>query len=124
MAKFFYDSYAVLAYLDGNRRYRNYFEREAGSLTILSLMEVYYAVLREYGEAEAEKAYSAAGKYLVEFDDEDVKEAMRRRLQLRRKKLNLSYADALGYTVAVRLGRRFLTGDEEFEILDNVEYVK
>jgi len=53
-------------------------------------MEAYYAVLKDYGEAEAEKTYSAAGKYLVEFDDEDVKEAMKRRLQLRRKKLNLS----------------------------------
>ncbi len=87
-------------------------------------MEIYYAVLRDYGEVEAEKAYSAAGKFLVEFDEEDVKEGMRRRLQLRRKKLNLSYADALGYSVALRLGVRFLTGDEEFETLDNVEYVK
>ena len=87
-------------------------------------MEIYYGVLKDYGEAEAEKAYSAAGKYLVEFDEEDVKEAMRRRLQLRRKKLNLSYADSLGYTVALRLGVRFLTGDEEFQSLDNIEYVK
>lgn len=87
-------------------------------------MEVYYAVVKDYGEAEAEKAYSATGKYLVEFNDEDVKEAMKRRLQLRRKKLNLSYADALGYTIALRLGVRFLTGDEEFQTLDNVEYVK
>src|SRR5438128_863953 len=53
-----------------------------------------------------------------------IAETMRRRLQLRRKKLNLSYADALGYTVAVRPGLRFLTGDEEFETLDDVEYVK
>ena len=35
-------------------------------------MEVYYAVLKEYGETETEKAYSAAGKYLIEFDDEDI----------------------------------------------------
>ena len=87
-------------------------------------MEIYYAILKDYGEAEAEKAYSAAGKYLVEFNEDDVKEAMRRRLQLRRKRLNLSYADALGYTVAIRLGARFLTGDKEFETLDNVEYLK
>ena len=87
-------------------------------------MEIYYAILKDYGEAEAEKAYSAAGKYLVEFDEEDVKEAMRRRLQFRRKRLNLSYEDALGYTVAIRLGARFLTGDKEFETLDNVEYLK
>lgn len=87
-------------------------------------MEIYYAVLKDYGEAEGEKAYSAAAKYLVEFNGEDVKEAMKKRLQLRRKKLNLSYADALGYTLAMRLRLRFLTGDEEFQTLDNVEYVK
>ena len=87
-------------------------------------MEIYYAVLRDYGESEAEKAYSANAKYVVEFGDEDVKEGMKRRLELRGKKLNLSYADALGYTVSLRLRIKFLTGDEAFEDLENVEYVK
>ena len=88
------------------------------------MMETYYAVLRDYGEAEAEKAYSATSKYLIDFYDEDIREGMKRRLALRKKKKNLSYADALGYAVASRLKLRFLTGDEEFEDLENVEYVK
>ncbi len=87
-------------------------------------MEIYYGVLTDYGEVEAEKAYSANARYLVEFGDEDVKAAMKKRLQLQRKKLNLSYADALGYTVASRLKLKFLTGDPAFEALENVEFVK
>ncbi len=87
-------------------------------------MEVYYAVLRDYGQPSAEKAYSAASKYAVEFGDEDVKEAMKRRLAFRKEKLDLSYADSLGYTVSLRLRVRFLTGDDAFRNLNNVEFVK
>ncbi len=87
-------------------------------------MEVYYAVLRDYGEAAAEKAYSATAKYTVELRDDDLKKGMKKRLELRRKKVDLSYADALGYTVSLRLRLRFLTGDERFKDLENVEFVK
>ncbi len=87
-------------------------------------MEVYYVVLRDYGEAAAEKAYSATAKYTVEFRDGDLKEGMKKRLELRRKKVDLSYPDALGYTVSLRLRLRFLTGDDGFKDLENVEFVK
>lgn len=87
-------------------------------------METYYAVLRDYGEAAADRAYSATAKYSVEFEDEDVKRSMKKRLELRRKKLDLSYADALGYILSFKLKVRFLTGDNAFKDLDNVEFVK
>ena len=83
-------------------------------------MGTYYAVLRDYGEAAAEKAYSATAKYAVEFGDEDVKDGMKRRLELRKKKLDLSYADALGYAVSLRLRLNFLTGYDAFKELENV----
>ncbi len=87
-------------------------------------METYYAVLRDHGEVAAEKAYSATAKYAVEFGDEDVKDGMKKRLELRKRKLDLSYADALGYAVSQRLRLRFLTGDNAFKNLENVEFVK
>ncbi len=87
-------------------------------------METYYAVLRDYGEVAAEKAYSATAKYAIEFGDDDVKDGMKRRLELRKKRLDLSYADALGYAVSLRLRLKFLTGDEAFKNLDNIEFVK
>ena len=80
--------------------------------------------MRDYGEAAAEKAYSATARYEVEFGDEDVKDGMRRRLELRKKKLELSYADAIGYAVSLRLMLMFLTGGDAFKNLEKVEFVK
>jgi len=60
----------------------------------------------------------------VGFGDEDVKDGMRRRLELRKKKLELSYADAIGYAVSLRLMLMFLTGDDAFKNLEKVEFVK
>ena len=36
----------------------------------------------------------------------------------------LSYADAIGYVAAHRLDARFLTGDEAFRRLANVEFCR
>jgi predicted nucleic acid-binding protein len=49
---------------------------------------------------------------------------MRFRLKMKRGKKNLSYVDALGYIIAEKLGVKFLTGDNAFDGMDNVEYVK
>jgi hypothetical protein len=61
----------------------------------------------------------------MEFDDSDIRRAMKLRLELRRKKrLDLSYADALGYFLSLKHGIKFLTGDPEFKNLENVEFVE
>ena len=111
--------------MSGNKRYLKYFEQDTGQLTILNLMEIYYAMLRDYGESDAAKAYSSASTYKVEFDDRDAQEAMKKRLGLRqRKRLDLSYADSLGYHLSLKHKIKFLTGDTAFKELENVEYVK
>jgi len=56
----------------------------------------------------------------VEPEDEWLFEAMA--LKARRPKL--SYADTIGYTTARRLGARFLTGDEAFRRLPDVEFCR
>ncbi len=58
------------------------------------------------------------------FSDDDIKEAMKMRLRLKAGKTSLSYADALGYHLAKKLGMKFLTGDDAFKHLPNVEFVK
>ena len=62
--------------------------------------------------------------HAVDFTDTDVKDAMKLRLEMNWKGKNLSYMDAMGYTIASRLKIGFLTGGMEFEGLPNVEYVK
>lgn len=82
-------------------------------------------MLHDEGEAKAVQAYAAAATYKIDFDDTDVREAMNLRLHFRTtRKLKLSYADALGYHLSLKHKIKFLTGDREFEELENVEYVK
>lgn len=72
----------------------------------------------------AEKYYDETIGYSIEFSDKDIKDAMKFRLKMKKKKKALSYVDALGYTIATRMKIRFLTGDNAFEKVPNVEYVK
>jgi len=39
-------------------------------------------------------------------------------------KLNINYVDAIGYSISFDSGIKFLTGDNEFKNLPNVEFVK
>ena len=43
---------------------------------------------------------------------------------MRKIKRKPSYIDCIGYMVAKRLNIKFLTGDKDFEDLDNVKFVK
>ena len=44
--------------------------------------------------------------------------------RLLNKKRKLSYVDCLGYILAGMNGAKFLTGDNQFKDLQNVEFVK
>ena len=122
MVRFFYDSYSVLAYLSDSPRYAAYFEKNTGVLTRLNLMEVYYAILRAHGAKAAHEVLEAYSAREIEFSLLDVESSMKLRYELR--KLELSYADALGYHIAKKEGLKFLTGDKAFEGLPGVEFVR
>ena len=121
MARFFYDSYSVLAYLSDRPGYAIYFEKNTGVLTRLNLMEVCYAILRRHGARAAHQVLEAYSTYEIDFSLSDVEEAMQLRHELRN--LELSYADALGYFISKKEGLRFLTGDVAFKELPGVEYL-
>ncbi len=123
MAIFFYDSYAVLAYLDDHPRYGFYFEENDGFLTKLNLMEIYYRMFEVHGSLAASRVITVFSKYQRDFDINEIKGAMRLRLKLKKRGLSISYADALGYHLALRAGVKFLTGDRTFEKLRRVEFV-
>ena len=46
------------------------------------------------------------------------------KFRLKNKKMDLSYADCIGYIYACENNLKFLTGDEKFKDMDNVEFVK
>lgn len=75
-------------------------------------------VLRDRGETEARSQFGRFRDLVVETQDDWLFEAM----QLKLTKPSLSYADAIGYTSARRLDARFLTGDEAFRRIKNIEF--
>ncbi len=121
--KYFFDTYALFEIFFGNENYSKYLDSEVVT-TRLNLMEIYYHLLRDYGEEVAEKYYDETIGYSIEFTDNNIKDAMKFRLKMKKKKKALSYVDALGYIIAKRMSIRFLTGDAAFEDVANVEYVK
>jgi len=122
VARYFYDSYAVLAYLSDSPNYRSYFEENVGVLTKVNLMAIHYKVLAMHGPRAAKRVLYAFSKYIVEFGLRDIEGSMRLRLKMKNRGLDMSYADALGYHLASKMNLKFLTGDNVFKGLDNVEF--
>ena len=124
MASYYYDSYAIIEFLDKNQKYKDYFTEHQGILTALNLMEVSYSLQKHFGFKSTADILEPFLPSVVTFDLYDIDAAMKLRLALKKKKLDISYVDALGYHLAKKHRVLFLTGDKHFEDLDNVELVK
>ena len=125
MIDFFADTYAIIEILKGNENYRHYIDLELGT-TEFNLFELAYFLVRDYGKSKALKILSKVKLEfeLVDVTDKDFVNASEFRLQMKKIGKQLSLVDCLGYTVAKRLNVKFLTGDNEFKDLENVEFVK
>jgi len=119
--KFFWDSYAVIETIKGNSNYNPYINEEV-IITIFNLTEIYFSALKDLGETVAEKIYQQYSPSVTEVPETVIKKAMK--FKLKNKDKNLSYTDCIGYLYAIENDMIFLTGDKEFENLENVEFVK
>ena len=119
---YFADSYAIIDYLKGNKKYEKYFKENEIITTRLNLLEVYYSKLAEGNKENAEKYFNQFLSKTIEVEDEILKKAAEFRLN--KKKQNISYIDAIGYEIAKEKKIKFLTGDKEFKGMPNVEFVK
>ena len=118
---YFFDTYAIIEILLGNENYAAYSDKYS-VLTKLNLFEMYYSVLRDFGENKGKEAFDKFYDSAVDYGPEVIKEAAKFRLE--NKKKNLSMTDCIGYIISKRLRIRFLTGDKEFKDMGNVEFVK
>lgn len=118
---FFFDSYAIIEIIKGNINYLNYADAII-IITQLNLFEVYYGILREGTEYDADLFMRKYRQYVLDYDESVIKNAAKFRLEY--KKRNLSMTDCIGYCLAKKWGIKFLTGDKEFERMEQVEFVK
>lgn len=122
LTAYYFDTYAWHEIIEGNPSYER-FKEDVRPITIrMNLMELYYGLIRVGRKEQAEECYDELLNHIVLFSDETIKEAMEFRLKYKKKKL--SYTDSLGYIIAKKHKVKFLTGDEGFKDLPNVEFVK
>ena len=117
----FFDTYAMIEILKGNENYRVYADKRA-VLTKLNLFELFYNVLRDLGEETAEKVFEKYGPSAIAYSAVIIKEAAKFRLE--RKSRDLSMTDCIGYIISKKLKIKFLTGDKEFQSMENAEFLK
>ena len=121
MVKYFFDSYAVVELMKGNPNYAQY-TKEAVVITFFNLAEIYCVAINDLANDEAEEIYEHYRQGVVDIDDGVLKDAIKFRKKHKNK--NLSYTDCIGYVYALKKNMVFLTGDKEFQNMDNVEFVK
>ena len=116
---FFFDTYAFFEIINGNPNYKPYVDVKFVT-TIFNMAELNYNLKKDKDKKIADEYTDKYSKSIVEVTNDDVKKAM----DFKTANRKLSIPDAVGYTVAKRLGIKFLTGDKDFEKIGNVEFVK
>ena len=116
--KYFFDTYAIIEIIGNNNSYEKYKDEEIVT-SILNVGELYYSLLREKGEKEADFWHKKLEQTAMLIDIEIVVKAMKFRFENKSKKF--SFIDCVVYVLAKDKGLKFLTGDQAFE---NLEFVK
>ena len=118
---YFFDTYALVEIIRGNTNYEEYIE-ETFPTTTLNLSEFYFYLLSNLNEERANETLQKFNFSFLEITESTAKEAAKfRRANYKRK---LSYIDCIGYILAKNVNFKFLTGEDFFENMNNVEFVK
>lgn len=117
---FVFDTYAIIEIMRGNKKYLEYLNSIA-IINAFIFSELSYTLIRN-GYPDADGLLKKYEKFITSISPSLIIEAMRFRYKNRKK--NLSIPDCISYLQAKSLGIKFLTGDKEFEGLDNVEFVR
>lgn len=119
---FFFDSYALIEIYEKNINYEKYTKANVVT-SYFQVYEVYFSLIKNgYTNEEIKDFFQVLQSFCIELKFRWIPRAVEFRLL--HKKRDLSYADCLGYIISKQLGIRFLTGDNQFKELPNVEFVK
>ncbi len=120
--RLFYDTYALIEIYKENPNYEKYKKGFKIILNKLNLLEFSYFLFREGRGNEAKEIISRFSKFNIDYDNEILLETAK--MKFEHKKEFLSYIDCIGYLLAKKYNVKFLTGDEKFRDMENVEFVK
>lgn len=116
---FFFDTYAFFEIIQGNPKYSPYQDCNVIT-TIFNLAELNYGLKKALDIRTADALTTKYQSFLVEVTLDDIKHAM----TFRTENKELSIPDAIGYVIAQKFKVKFLTGDEDFRNLPDVEFIK
>jgi len=118
---FFFDTYAFYEIIKENKNYEKYLS--AGIITTkLNLFELYHIFLKDGYDDLANSSLDEYYPFAQDFNESVIKEAAKMKKSLNKR--DLSMADCIGYCMAKYFGIKFLTGDRQFQDMENVEFVK
>ena len=118
---YFFDSYALIEVFKGNINYDR-FKDSVIVTTKLNLFEIFYIISRDVNKEIAAYLLEKYYKFIADYGHKIIEFAALFRLENKQK--NFSMTDCIGYKMAEFLGIKFLTGDNQFKNLPNVEFVK
>src|SRR3989344_2283486 len=98
MASYFLDTYALIEIIKGNESY-NKILGEKLFTSLFNLYELYYSLLRDYNEETARRYFFQFKEIIIPMKDSYIFSASA--FKLKNKKSKFSYADCLGYNMAL-----------------------
>ncbi|MBU2616386.1 MAG: PIN domain-containing protein [Nanoarchaeota archaeon] len=117
---FLFDTYALIEIIKGNKNYLPYINSKV-ILNTFIFSELCYVLIRD-NYPNVDEYLIKYERFLVSMSPSLIREAMKFRYNNKKKKLSMT--DCVSYIQAKELGVKFLTGDKEFEGMENVEFVK
>ena len=117
---FLFDTYAIMEIINKNKAYEKYLDSDI-IINDFIFAELCYNLTKEKHPLLKETLDKYA-QHISHAEPETIRKAMEFRLKW--KDRHVSIADCIGFMMAQELEIRFLTGDKEFELMENVEFVK
>jgi len=118
----FYDTYALIEIYKENSHYEKYKRGFKIILNKLNLLEFSYFLFREGKGNETKEIVNRFLRFNIDYDEDLLIKAAEMKFKLLKERL--SFVDCIGYLLAKKNNAKFLTGDEKFRDMKNVEFVK
>ena len=118
--KFLYDTYALMELLGKNPNYEKYLDKDI-IINDFIFAEFCYNLIKE-NKKNMHEYLNEVEPAIVRASVKLIKLAMEFKHKNKSKKMSMT--DCISYFQAKELGIKFLTGDKQFENLEEVEFVK